>query len=48
MDQYPFELNITVIGTDVFDLIDLLRNNGFETQANNIETQVKTEIDLMP
>lgn len=48
MDQYLFELSITVVGTDVFDLIDLLRNNGFEAQANNIETKVKTEIDFMP
>lgn len=47
MNEHLFELNITVIGTDIFYLIDLLRNNGFETQANNIEIQVETEINLM-
>lgn len=47
MDQYPFELKITIVGTDVFDFIDLLRNNGFDAQANDIEIQFKSELDAI-
>lgn len=45
MDQYPFELKITVVGTDVFDFIELLKNNGFNAQAADIEKQVELEIN---
>jgi len=45
MDQYPFEINITVIGSDAFDLIELLRKNGFDAQAEEADKQVKEQMN---
>lgn len=39
MDQ-PFDIKITVIGSDAFDLIEILRLNEFNAQSNDAEKQV--------
>lgn len=44
MDQYPFELKLTIVGMDVFEFIDLLRNNGYESQAEDAEIQVNEQM----
>jgi hypothetical protein len=44
MDQYPFEINLTVIGSDAFDLIELLIANGFEAQAESAQKQVDEQM----
>ena len=44
MDQYPFEIKITAIGSDAFDLIELLRQSGFDAQAEEAERQVNEQM----
>lgn len=45
MDQYPFEVKLTFIGGDVFEFIELLKANGFNGLAEDVEKQVDEELN---
>ncbi|MFX0558669.1 hypothetical protein ACOCEA_17865 [Maribacter sp. CXY002] len=44
MDQLDFDFKITVIGMEITDFIDMLENNGFSYQADQVQTQFEEQM----
>ena len=45
MDQYPFLIDLTIIGMDIENFIQILRYNGYDNQANDAEQQFKDQLE---
>jgi hypothetical protein len=44
MDHYPFEFNIKIIGLEVDEFIELLKKEGYKTQAKDVEQQFDKQL----
>lgn len=44
MDQYPFEFNLTIIGMDIDKFIEMLIDNGFDSQAEAVRVQFEKQL----
>lgn len=45
MDQASFEVKFEIIGFDIVDFIDILKDNDFLSQAEQCELQISEQIE---
>lgn len=45
MDQYPFDFQITVVGCDIEQFIQMLRDNGFYGQADLMQKSFDKQLE---